>query len=316
MELIRNLAQLAPRHYGCVATIGNFDGVHRGHQQVFQQLQQQADILELPSTVICFEPHPKELFDAETAPSRLSRLREKVQLISRYQADRILCLDFNQTMANLEPEDFIKQILVDGLGIRYLIVGDDFRFGKKRRGDFQCLHDLGKEHGFCVNHMHTYSIHNERVSSTRVREALESNQLSLAARLLGRPYSMTGRVVHGNALGRTLGFPTANIRLHRLKSPIKGIFMVQVTGATDDGSTVRGLANLGTRPVLKDGKQEMLLEVHILDFSGDLYGKYLEVQFIHKLRDERDFDSLEALTEQMQADEVQARHLFGKKPAL
>ena len=313
MELIRNLAHLNPRHHGCVATIGNFDGVHRGHQQVFRQLQQQADMLDLPSTVICFEPHPKELFSPDTAPARLTRLREKIQLIRNYQVQRILCLDFNHDMANLSPDEFVQQILVDRLGIRYLIVGDDFRFGKQRQGDFQTLHKLGKKYGFCVNYMETYCIRNQRVSSTRVREALHEAKFKLATKLLGRPYSMTGRVVHGNAIGRQLGYPTANIRIHRLKSPLKGIFMVKVIGVHEDGRIANGIANLGTRPVLKDRKKEMLLEVNLLDYSGDLYSKYLEVQFVHKLRDERDFPDLESLTVQMQADEAQARQLFAQK---
>ena len=215
MELIRGLHNLRPHHHGCVATIGNFDGVHLGHQAVIGQLAEKGEALGLPTTVICFEPQPLEVFRPDEVPPRLTRLREKLQALKRYSVDRVLLIRFNQRFAAMTAEAFIDEVLVRGLGIRYLVVGDDFRFGKGRTGDFAMLQQAGQQHGFQVVSMHTFSVDGERVSSTRVRAALVNGELETAEKLLGRPYRMCGRVAHGDKIGRTIGIPTANIFLHR-----------------------------------------------------------------------------------------------------
>ncbi|ALG66462.1 bifunctional riboflavin kinase/FAD synthetase [Beggiatoa leptomitoformis] len=303
MELIRSLAQLRPRHRGCVATIGNFDGVHRGHQAVLQQLQQHAHALQLPATVIIFEPQPQEFFAPDRAPPRLTRLREKLLAFQRAGIERVLCLRFEKT-APLSAEDFIQHILIEGLAIKHLVVGDDFRFGKGRMGDFHHLQQAGERAGFSVESQHTFIIEGERVSSTRIRQALSQGDMLLASALLGHPYTLSGRVRHGFQRGRTIGFPTANIFLHRHASPVKGVFAVRVYGL--DAQPINGVANLGTRPTV-DG-QDLLLEVHLFDFNRLIYGHYVEVEFVTKIREEQRFNSFEALKQQIQADATFARH--------
>jgi len=305
MELIRGLSQLRGRHRGCVATIGNFDGVHRGHQQIFEQLKIQAKQLNLPTVAICFEPQPKEFFAPDHAPARLSRLREKVSLIREQGIDRVLCLHFNDSFRALSAHDFIEQILIQSLDVKHLMVGDDFRFGQQRLGDFAMLCQYGQDHHFSVSHLPSYLLNDQRVSSSRVRDALAQRQLNEAARLLGRPYCIMGRVTHGLALGRKLGFPTLNIRLHRICSPLQGVVVVKVKGIGD--RYLAGIANLGHRPVLKDQQTECLLEVHLLDFNADVYGTYVQVDFVHYLREERDFSDLDSLIEQMKLDEIEAQ---------
>lgn len=306
MELIRGLQNLKPRHQGCVATIGNFDGVHLGHQAVIRQVMHKAKELGLPVVVITFEPQPQEYFGHGEAPPRLTRFREKFKAMQRFSVDRVLCLAFNRALAEMEPETFIQKVLIDGLGLRYLVVGDDFRFGKGRRGDFAMLQQAGREHGFEVVHMHTFSLDGVRVSSTRIREALQAGNLSLAAKMLGRPYRMCGRVAHGNRLGRTIGFPTANIFLHRKKTPVDGVFAVEMFGI--EGEPIPGVANVGTRPTV-DGTRS-LLEVHLFDYSADLYGRYVHVDFLHRIREERRFESFDALKAQILLDAEQARAFF------
>lgn len=309
MELIRGLHNLRARHHGCVATIGNFDGVHLGHQAVLGQLAEKAAAMCLPTTVITFEPQPQEYFSHAELPPRLTRFREKMKALRRFSVDRVLCLAFNRALAVMEPEDFIREVLVDGLGLRYLVVGDDFRFGKGRRGDFAMLRQAGREHGFDVVHMHTFSLDGVRVSSTRIREALQAGDLNLAAQMLGRPYRMCGRVAHGNKLGRTIGFPTANIFLHRKRTPVDGVFAVEMFGI--EGEPVAGVANVGTRPTV--GGTRSLLEVHLFDFSADLYGRYVHVDFLHRIREERRFESFEALKAQILQDADQAKQFFNKR---
>ena len=306
MELIRGLHNLRTRHHGCVATIGNFDGIHLGHQAVLGQLAEKAAALGLPVTVITFEPQPQEYFNHGELPPRLTRLREKLTALQRFSVDRVLCLSFKQGLAQLSAEDFIRRVLVKGLGIRYLVVGDDFRFGQGRAGDFAMLQQAGKGHGFEVAHMHTFAIGGARVSSTRIREALQGGDLATAEQLLGRPYRMSGRVAHGNKRGRTIGFPTANIFLHRARSPVDGVFAVEMFGI--EGEPVRGVANVGTRPTI-DGTQA-LLEVHLFDFSGDIYGRHVHVDFLHRIREERRFESFEALKAQILLDAEAARGFF------
>jgi riboflavin kinase / FMN adenylyltransferase len=306
MELIRGLHNLKPRHRGCVATIGNFDGAHLGHQAVIGQLAEKAEALGLPTAIILFEPQPQEYFDPARAVPRLTRLREKLMALRRYAVDRVLCLQFDVHLAAMEPEQFIQRILVDGLGVRYLVVGDDFRFGKKRRGDFAMLADAGVRNGFQVVNMHTVAIDGERVSSTRIRAALAASDLATAEKLLGRPYRMCGRVAHGDKRGRTIGIPTANIHLHRKVTPITGVYAVEVFGLSRE--PVAGVANVGTRPTV--GGTRTLLEVHLLDFDETIYGAYLRVNFVHKVRDERRFGSFEELKTRIGQDVAEARAFF------
>ena len=306
MELIRGLHNLRPRHRGCAATIGNFDGVHLGHQAVLGQLSERAAALNLPAAVITFEPQPREYLTPELAPPRLTRFREKVEALRRFGVDRLLCLRFGDFLAGLDPEEFIRLILVEGLGVKYLVVGDDFHFGKDRAGNFQMLVRAGEAHGLQVVNMHTFNIDHVRVSSTRIREALDAGNFDMAESLLGRPFRMSGRVAHGDKRGRTIGFPTANIHLHRSATPLQGVFAVELFGIK--GEPHQGVANIGTRPTV--GGTRTLLEVHLFDFDADIYGSHVQVTFLHKLRDEQRFDSFEELKQQINADVKQAREFF------
>lgn len=305
MELIRGYHNLRPRHRGCVTTIGNFDGVHLGHQLVLGQLAIKAAELELPSQIIIFEPLPREFFAGGGAPARLTRLREKLQALQRFSVDRVLCLRFDRRLAGMPAGEFIDRILVRGVGARYLVVGDDFRFGRAREGDFAMLQSAGQEVGFAVVNMPTFEIEGDRVSSTRIREALERGLMTEAEKLLGRPYRMSGRVVRGDQRGRLLGFPTANIRLERQVSPIQGVFAIQAYGL--DQEPLKGVANVGQRPTV-DGL-EPRLEVHLFDFQGDIYGRHMHIDFLRKLREEMRFESLEHLTTQIRRD-VEGAHQF------
>jgi riboflavin kinase/FMN adenylyltransferase len=306
MQLIRGLHNLRPGHRGCVATIGNFDGVHLGHQAVIGQLGEEAGRLHLPSVLITFEPQPMEYFRPQQAPARLTRLREKVEALRRFHIDRLLLLPFNRKLAQMPAEEFNRRVLVEGLAVKYLVVGDDFRFGKERQGDFAMLQAAGREHGFAVVNMHTFLIDGDRVSSTRVRGALNRSDLAAAEQLLGRTYRMSGRVAHGKKLGRELGFPTANIHVHRKATPLQGIFVVEVFGI--EGEPLPGVASLGTRPTV-DGKTT-ILEVYLFDFDRDIYGRYLQVSFLHKLRDEERYTTLEALKVQIAKDVADAQNYF------
>ena len=307
MELVRGLHNLRPRHRGCAATIGNFDGVHLGHQSVLGQLAQRAAELQVPVTVVLFEPQPREYFAPQSAPPRLTRFREKVEALRRFGVDRIVCLRFDQRLAGMTPEDFIRRILLDGLGVKYLVVGDDFRFGKDRVGTFSMLQQAGDAHGFPVVNMHTFGIEGSRVSSTRIREALAAGDLATAEALLGRQFRLSGRVAHGDKRGRQIGFPTANIHLHRTATPVSGVFAVEMFGLPHE--PVPGIANVGTRPTV-DGTRT-LLEVNLFNFSGNIYGCHVQVEFLHKIREERRFASIEALKVQIEQDVLQARGYFG-----
>jgi riboflavin kinase/FMN adenylyltransferase len=311
MEFIRDLTQLRPRHRGCVATIGNFDGVHRGHQAVLAQLKERAKALSLPALVIIFEPQPLEYFAPTRAPARLTRLREKLMIMARYGVEKVLCVRFSAQFAELTAEAFIEQLLFEKLAVHHLVVGDDFRFGQERQGHFKTLQAAGQRYGFIVEDNHTIIIDQERVSSTRIRHALEQGNMVLAEKLLGRPYTLCGRVRHGEQRGRSIGFPTANIFLHRRFCPIKGVFAVFVHGIAQ--KAVAGVANLGTRPTV-DG-QQLLLEVHLFDFNQTLYGNYVEVEFVSKLRDEKRFASFIILKEQIQKDALMAKTILSVKSA-
>jgi len=303
MELIRGVYNLRPRHRGCVATIGNFDGVHLGHQAVIGQLAEQASARKFPAAVILFEPQPQEFFQPATAPGRLMRLRDKLMALRRYSVDRVLCLRFGTRLAAMSAEDFVRQILIDGLGVRYLVVGDDFRFGRNRAGDFAMLQKAGAQSGFPVAPMHTFSVDGARVSSTRIRDALAAGHLAQAVRLLGRSVRISGRVAHGDKRGRTIGIPTANIHLHRNATPLRGVYAVEVFGL--EGEPLAGVANVGTRPTV-DGTR-MLLEVHLFDFDRDIYGRHVSVDFLHKLRDEQRFASFDELKVRIYQDIDEAR---------
>lgn len=316
-EFIAGLTGLKPHHHGCVATIGSFDGVHLGHQAILARLREVAAQLRLPTMVMVFEPQPSEYFSREQAPARLMRLREKVDALFRCGIDRVLCLRFNEHLRTLSAEAFIREILVERLEVKHLEIGDDFRFGCGRTGDFNLLKQAGTHYGFEVRDTQTYVLHDERVSSTRVRTLLEAEQFSEAAALLGRHFSVTGRVVHGKRLGRTLQVPTANIGLGRYRSPVNGVYTVKASipncagpnGQSDSSQPWNGVANVGVRPTV-NGSAKPVLEVHLLDFSGDLYGQWLRVEFCHKLRDEQKFPSVEELKRQIDQDVLAARQYF------
>jgi len=310
MEIIRGLQNLKPEHKGCVATIGNFDGVHLGHQAVFRQLTTKAQQLGLPTVAITFEPQPQEFFSPDSAPSRLTKFREKVNAILPLQIDRLLCLRFDKRLAKLTAGEFVHNVLVDGLGISHLVIGDDFRFGKGREGDFEFLVQSGKHYRFEVANTHTFDLNGERVSSTGIRNALQAGNVELAEQLLGRPYGMVGRVAHGDKRGRSIGFPTANIYVHRRSTPVGGVYAVQMRGAERDlgAVLVNGVANVGVRPTVAGTRT--LLEVHLFDFDREIYGAHVCVNFLNKLRDEQRFDSFEALKSQINQDAMAARAFF------
>jgi riboflavin kinase/FMN adenylyltransferase len=307
MQLVRGLQNLRPQHRGCVATIGNFDGVHRGHQAILARLRERAVELGLPSCVVIFEPQPREFFAPETAPARLARLRDKLDLLASEGIDLVLCLAFNQRLSHLSAAGFVDTVLVEGLGVKHLEVGDDFRFGCDRMGDFDFLQKVGAEKGFSVEAAQTVEINGVRVSSTKVRDALANSDFALAEHLLGRPFAISGRVLHGQKLARQLGTPTANVQLKRRRVPLTGVYLVS---AEIDGKVWPGVANIGVRPtVAGDGRPH--LEIHLLDFAGDIYGRRLTVVFHQKLRDEQRFASLEALKTAIDADVAAARAHWG-----
>lgn len=306
-ELICNIHNIKAKHKTCVVTIGNFDGLHQGHQSVIKSLIKLGKQLSLPTCVILFEPHPQEFFYAEKAPARLMRLREKIKLLQFLTIDRVLCLRFNKRLAECTAEEFVKKILVDKLAIKGLIIGDDFRFGKGRQGDFVFLQKLGQKYGFKVFSTPTLLFDNERIGSSRVRNAVKLGNFKLAALLLGRPFRLSGRVIYGDQRGRLLGFPTANIGLHRKVIPLQGVFVVKVKvhGLT---TTLLGVANCGKRPTINGLKN--LLEVHLFDFDQNIYGRFIEVEFLKKIRDEKKFDNLKLLKQQISTDVMVAKNYF------
>ncbi len=288
-------------------TIGNFDGVHRGHQAMLARLEDAARARGLPACVMTFEPHPREFFAPDQAPTRLTSLREKLELLESFGVERVHLMRFNFDFARITAEDFLDRILVRGLAVRWMLVGDDFRFGARRAGDRAMLEQEAPAHGYEVAEMESFTVEGLRVSSTAVREALAAGDLALAARLLGRPYSISGRVVGGDRLGKKIGFPTANIQLKHNRPPVTGIFVVQVRGLGD--RALPGVASLGTRPTVHaDGKPT--LEVHLFDFARDIYGAHLRVDFLAKLRDEEKYPDLAALTRQIARDVEDAKGYF------
>jgi len=313
VELIRGLHNLnlhCQDSAGCVATIGNFDGVHLGHQAILRQVQQKAVELGAISVAMVFEPQPREFFAAEHAPPRLMRFREKFNAIKHAGVERLLCLQFNSALRKLSADAFVKEVLVDGLALKHLVVGDDFRYGCDRSGDFDHLQVAGARYGFTVENTCTVESGGERVSSTRVRDMLEQGDLTQAAALLGRPYTLSGRVTMGNQIGRTIDVPTANLPLYRDKTALNGVFSVQ---ARINSETFNGVANIGKRPSV-DGLICPILEVHLFDFNRDIYGERMEVQFQKKLREEKKFNSLDELKENIHNDIQQAKEYFQNQP--
>ena len=291
-------------------TIGNFDGVHRGHQAMLARLKERARALGLKACVLTFEPHPLELFSPQTAPTRLTSLREKLELLAAHGVECVQVCRFNRAYASRPPQDFIEQHLLAGLGMRWLLIGDDFRFGARRAGDFALLQEASRKHGFGLEAMPTVEHEGVRVSSSAVRAALAAGRLAEAEALLGRPYSISGRVVHGDKLGRKIGYPTANVQLRHNRPPLSGIFAVRTLDA--QGRTRDGAASLGLRPTVDDSGLAKL-EVHLFDFSGNLYGQHLRIDFLHKIRDEEKFADLDALKARIARDCEIAKELLAAK---
>ncbi len=307
MELIRGLHNLKPHHRGCVGTIGAFDGVHLGHQRLLQKLVVQGRRLNLPVAVICFEPLPREFFAPDEAPARLMTFREKWQALEACGVDRVVRIQFDEAFSSVTAGAFIRSVLVEGLGIKYVVVGDDLRFGAGRQGDAQSLSTAGKQYGFEVVDTPSVLVDGERVSSSRIRDELAVADFAMARRLLGRPFSLSGRVCYGRQLGRTLGVPTANVELLRMKSPISGVYAVQIDGIDDRRHL--GVANVGVRPTVEH-RSKAILEVHIFDFNREIYGERINVVFRHKIRDERKFDSLPELERHIHSDIESSRAWF------
>ena len=323
MEVIRGLHNIRRRHAGCVATIGNFDGVHHGHQMLLAHLVAKGEELGAPSLLVTFEPQPREYFSARVpgpapaapeqgsavarraAPARLTRFREKIHLLRDTGIDRVLCIPFNERTRLISAAEVVERFLVGMLGVRYVVVGDDFRFGKDREGDYGMLRAAGDRFGFGVSHIGTLTFEHGRVSSSRIREALKDGDFALAEKLLGRPYFMMGRVVYGQRIGRTIGVPTANIRLQRYRAALAGVFAVTVDGL---GQRRQGAANIGVRPTVAG--TEPLLEVHVLDFDQSIYGCLLTVTLRWKIRDERRFPSLAAMKAEIDRDVEKTRGFF------
>jgi len=307
MRLIRGLSGLECWQKPSAVTIGNFDGVHYGHQQMLSRLCEKAKQLGVPSVLITFEPLPHEFFAGDKAPPRLMGLREKLQYLSaKSDLDAVLCLPFSQSLAQLSAERFAQDILLDGLSAQYILLGDDFRFGYQRQGDLALLQNLSSHSGCQVESMFSVIIGNARVSSTRVRQALAEGNVAQATHLLGRPYCLSGRVVKGDQLGRTIGYSTANIYLRRQNLALSGVFAVQLRGIGKE--TLVGMANIGFRPTVNG--RELRFEVNLFDFTDDIYDRYVEVDIVTKLRDEQRFDTLDSLKVQLAVDEQVARDYF------
>ena len=312
MKLIRGLHNLSESSLSQSAvTIGAFDGVHRGHQEVLAHLKREADARSLATTVITFEPLPGEFLFPDRAPPRLMTFREKFTALADQGIDNLLCLRFNNRLRTMSPRAFVEDIFVKGLNARYIAFGDDFRFGKDRAGDLDFTQSLAQEFDYEVVPTSTFDMAGERVSSTRIRAKLLEANFSEAADLLGKPFKLSGKVLKGKQLGRTIGSPTANIALKRVKSPLHGVYAVRVSGGGLNSAA--GVANVGVRPTVNDGTLANL-EVHMFDFDGDLYGERLNVEFMTKLRDEKKFESLDALKAAIAADQQAARAWHAAHP--
>ncbi|MAD46171.1 MAG: bifunctional riboflavin kinase/FMN adenylyltransferase [Oceanospirillaceae bacterium] len=308
MRLLRGLHNIPAEFKGCAATIGTFDGLHLGHQRIIHSLKAVSERRGVPTLVMLFEPQPKEFFAPDAAPARLANLREKLQDLKAQQVDYVLCLPFNQALRSMSADAFIQDILISALGIKHLIVGDDFRFGCDRRGDYQLLREAGDKYGFEVQDTPTHELDAERISSTRIRTELAANNLVRAAHMLDRSYRMSGRVAYGRQLGRLLDTPTANVMVHRKKLPMTGVYAVHAT-VEESGEKYQGVANIGVKPTVT-GDAKPSLEVHLFDFDGSLYHRHLTVEFAHKIREEKKFDGIDALRAAIENDKQAARQYF------
>jgi riboflavin kinase / FMN adenylyltransferase len=291
---------------GCVATIGAYDGLHLGHRKLLQSVKQESSARGIPSVVMSFEPTPREFFQAQKPPARLMRFREKFEALADAGIDIFYCPRFDAAMKNIAADTFIRQILVHSLNVRHLVIGEDFRFAANRRGNVSMLKRAGSALGYTVDEVPSVISSGIRVSSTGIRAALQAGDLDLATRLLDRYYRMSGKVIVGRRVGRGLGFPTANVNLNRRQSAVLGIFAVRVSGA--DWGPLDAVASIGTRPTFEGTKP--LLEVHIFDFDQDIYGEYISVDFIARLRSEEKFDDVDKLIAQMHRDSARAREIL------
>ena len=306
IKIIRGLNNIREKHAGAVVTIGNFDGVHIGHQMILRRVNQEAKRLKTQSMLICFEPQPREFFDVYKAPARLTRFREKVELLAEQGISQVLCLKFNEEVRKMSSNRFTS-LLVDQLKVRALFIGDDFKFGNDRQGDFSSLKEAGSKNNFPVHNMYTLDFQAERVSSTRIRDSLAVGEFQLAEKLLGHPFSISGKVIYGRQLGRTIGIPTANIQLHRYVAPISGVFACNVFIGAE---LFFGVANVGVRPTVDDANLTPILEVHLLNFNRMIYGESVKVVFLKKLRDEKKYEDLSALKSAINQDVRNAETFF------
>jgi riboflavin kinase/FMN adenylyltransferase len=307
MQITRGLAHLKPYPQGCVLSIGNFDGVHLGHKAVIKKVVERGQQLTLPVVIMIFEPQPLEYFLKDNEPPRLMRLREKILKFSTLPIDQVIIVRFNRHFANYQAEQFIDEILLKKLNLKHLVIGDDFHFGKARQGNFALLTEQGKIHNFTVEDTGSFETLGLRVSSTLIRDALRTGDLAQAERLLGRCYSICGRVAHGYKRGRLMGFPTANIMMARKNTPVSGVFAVLITGI--DEQVYQGIANVGTRPTFSGGTK-VIVETHLFNFNKDIYGHYVEIHFKEKIRDELCFNSMQDLKQQIECDILTAKTVF------
>jgi len=311
MQIFRGVPASSER-VPCALTIGNFDGVHRGHQALLQQVVAAAKTRAIAPAVMTFEPHPREFFTPQQAPARVANLRDKVEALIACGIERVFVMHFNRRFASTSAEAFIDDVVVRGCDTRWLAVGDDFRFGTRRSGDVSLLRARARRGGYEVAQLATVTEGAQRVSSSAVRAALLAGELQHAQRLLGRPYSISGRVLHGAKLGRTIGFPTLNLRIAHKRPAVHGVFAVRVFGIDDKARP--GVASVGLRPTVEQSGR-WLLEVHLFDFAASIYGRMVRVEFVQRLRDEEKYGTLDQLTEAIRNDAAQARALFGSVAA-
>ncbi|MFP3019365.1 MAG: bifunctional riboflavin kinase/FAD synthetase [Arsenophonus sp.] len=306
MKLVRGIHNIRAYYHGCVLTIGNFDSVHRGHQELLKHLKQEGNRLKLPMMVMIFEPQPLEFFLGTNAPARLTSLRDKVKYFTEYGVDYLLCVKFNLIFSLLTPQDFVSKLLVEKLGVKFLAIGDDFRFGKGRKGNFEYLCKTGKQYCFKVENTKSFCDFGQRISSTAIRKALLTDNLTLAENLMGHPYRLSGRVVHGTHLGSAICFPTANIAFKSLVIPVKGVYIVEVYGLFY--YPLQAVANIGTCPTVNGIDQQ--IEVHLIDVDMDIYGRHIDVVLRKKIRNEQRFSSIDKLKKQIAKDIMTARQFF------
>ena len=316
MKVFRGLPNAASRA-PCALTIGNFDGVHRGHQALLKRVREAASALGVEAAVMTFEPHPREFFarlsgDLSRAPTRIANLRDKLQSLSNAGIDRVIVEHFNAHFASMPPDEFVEKVLVQGLHVKWLMVGEDFCYGARRAGNLASLIEAGRKYGFHVEALPAVTNNGKRISSSAVRAALADSDFALAAQLLGHPYAISGHVIHGKKLGRTIGFPTLNLRVAHKRPALSGVFVVRVHGLAD--RPLPGVASLGVRPTVEDAGR-VLLEAYVFDYAQQAYGKLVRVEFLKKLRDEEKYVDLSTLTAAIERDADQARAWFRQQEA-